>query len=92
MTMITLLDKGPTDTAAPDYEAWHKEHDAPVEVRMHSIDAQHALAADPERYEEVRRDAVIRKSGSTEDRLTAIEERLDELEDEDDGDGDEVKE
>lgn len=68
--MITVLDRGDKKDSGVE----------PREVRMPAVDARHAIAADPERYSEVSRDVVRRKPGGLEDRLTAIEERLERLE------------
>lgn len=58
-----------------------KEEDR--EIKMSAVDARHAIAADPERYSEVHREQVARKSGDLESRLSAIEARLDALEEHD---------
>lgn len=70
--------------AVKEHDDWHEAHKEPVEVQMHPIDGRHAIAADPERYSEVRRDVILRKSGSLEDRVTALEDRLYALENQDD--------
>ncbi len=72
--MITLIDKGPAD----------KPFDKPVEVRMESIDANHAVAVDPARYSTVGRDVTLRKTGSLEDRVLAIENWIADFDTEDD--------
>jgi len=70
MTTITVLDKGSTE----------EPNDPPVRIKMAAVDAHHAVAADPERYEIVEREKMTRAPGSDNDRFAAIEARLDALE------------
>lgn len=73
-------EKAAHKAAVAEHKAWHEKHKEPVKVKMASVDANHAVAADPERYEIVERENVIRKSGDLESRLSTIESRLDALE------------
>lgn len=85
------LEEGADDASVVKYKAdvaeharWHEANPDPVEVRMHSVDANAAIAADPKRYSEVSRVVVTRKSGSLEDRVSNVEDRLDALENDED--------
>jgi hypothetical protein len=57
-----------------DHDAWHKAHDEPIALEMSRIDADHAVAADPDRYVHVPRG--IRAPITVEERLTRLEQRL----------------
>lgn len=70
--------------AVKDYEAWHKRHaDKPPVHVWPAVDARHAVAADPERYE-IQPDPPGRPSfmppPSDAERLSAVEARLARLE------------
>jgi len=58
--MTTVVDKGPP-SGSPEREAWDKLHPdgKPVEMDMPAADANHAVTADPKRYELVHQDFVI---------------------------------
>jgi hypothetical protein len=73
-------DKAAHKTARAEREAWHEKNKEPIKIKMAAIDANHAVAADPERYEIVERENMSRKSGDPESRLSNIEARLDALE------------
>jgi hypothetical protein len=93
---ITVLDKGPhlpplaadADDAAKaahsaaehEHAEWHERNKEPVKVTMAAVDAHHAVAADPERYEIVERQNMVRPAGDLESRLSNIEARLERLE------------
>ncbi len=68
--------------AVKEHDDWHKAHPEPIQVRMHGVDARAAIIADPERYSEIGRDAIVRKGGSDEERITNLEERMTDLENE----------
>ena len=60
--MTTVIDKGPP-SGSPDHEveAWKKESPdgKPIQREMPAVDAIHACASDPKRYELVHHDFVI---------------------------------
>ena len=48
---VDVIDKGPSEDA-PDFDWWAKQNDGqPVRHRWHAVDAKHAIATEPERYE-----------------------------------------
>jgi hypothetical protein len=60
--MTTVIDKGPpADASKEDLDRWKKESPdgKPIERSMEAADANHAVAADPKRYELVHHDFVI---------------------------------
>ena len=59
---------------------WHEAHKEPVEVQMHALDYNTAASAGSERFELVERSTLVHKAGSVEDRMSAVEERLDFIE------------
>ena len=81
MTFKHVIDKGPQD----------KPYGEPKVDRMHAIDADHAVATDPERFEVVdhtpaERRALLRTRMSIDQRVAALEAAYDELVAEAEGD------
>jgi hypothetical protein len=62
------------------HKEWHEEHKEPVQVQMHAIDATAAASAGPERFSIVEASTLVHKTGSLDDRMSSVEERLDFIE------------
>jgi hypothetical protein len=60
--------------AKRERDEWQAKNKAPVAVEMHKVDADHAVAADPERFIQVPRHVV--PPTTVEERLTRLEQRL----------------
>lgn len=77
--------KGPPDHATPEeiethksalreHSEWHAKNKEPLAVEMHQVDANHAVAADPDRYVLV--PPGVRAPVTLEERVADIERRL----------------
>jgi hypothetical protein len=63
-----------------DYEAWHALNKEPVHLDMHNVDANEAIARNPQRYTKVAVAAPVQNL-SIEDRVARIEAYISDFED-----------
>jgi hypothetical protein len=77
------LEADPTEQAKIDHAAlvrahkdWHEANKEPRLVQMHAIDANAAVSSGPDRFSLFEGSPLVHKAGSIDDRMSAVEERL----------------
>jgi hypothetical protein len=72
----TELEKAQHADLVNAHRGWHEANKEPVEVQMHAIDANAAVASGSGRFSLVELSTLEHKAGSVDDRMSAVEERL----------------